>query len=138
MEAVILDASPLVAYFDADEEHHAWCVRQFESLQPPLLSCEAAIAEAVYLVESRGGESARIFEFLQGGIIQIPFRLEKEIQTVITLRRRYANVPMSLADACLLRLSETHANSRVFTLDRDFKIYRRHGRQVIPLIFPAC
>ena len=136
METVILDASPLVAYFDAGEEHHAWSVRQFESLQPPLLSCEAAMAEAVYLIESRGGDSARIFEFLQSGLIQIPFRLADEIQAVVALRRRYANVPMSLADACLLRLSETHAHARVLTLDRDFKIYRRHGRQVIPLIFP--
>ena len=137
METVILDAGPLVAYFDASEEHHAWCVRQYESLQPPQLSCEAAMAEAVYLVESRGGDSTRIFEFLQNGLIQLPFRLEAEIQAVVTLRRRYANVPMSLADACLLRLSEAHVNARVFTLDRDFKIYRRHGRQVIPLIFPG-
>ena len=95
------------------------------------------MAEAVYLVESRGGDSTRIFEFLQNGLIQLPFRLEAEIQAVVTLRRRYANVPMSLADACLLRLSEAHVNARVFTLDRDFKIYRRHGRQVIPLIFPG-
>jgi len=137
METVILDASPLVAYFDAGEEHHEWCVQQFESLHPPLLSCEAAIAEAVYLVESRGGDSARIFEFLRDGLIQLPFRLESEVQAVVVLRRRYADVPMSLADACLLRLSETQTNARVFTLDRDFKIYRRHGRQVIPLIFPG-
>ena len=136
METVILDASPLVAYFDADEEHHAWCVRQFEALQPPLLTCEAALAEAVYLVESHGGDSAKLFEFLQNGVIEIPFRLENEIHAIVTLRRRYASVPMSLADACLLRLSETHSDTRVFTLDRDFKIYRRHGRQVIPLIFP--
>jgi uncharacterized protein len=136
VETVILDASPLVAYFDASEEHHAWCARQFELLKPPLVSCEAALAEAIYLVESRGGDSGRIFEFVQNGTIQIPFQLEKEIQAIITLRRRYANVPMSLADACLLRLSETQPNARIFTLDRDFKIYRRHGRQVLPLIFP--
>ena len=137
METVILDASPLVAYFDTGEEYHEWCVQQFESLHPPLLSCEAAIAEAVYLVESRGGDSARIFEFLRDGLIQLPFRLESEVQAVVALRRRYADVPMSLADACLLRLSETRTNARVFTLDRDFKIYRRYGRQVIPLIFPG-
>ena len=137
METVILDASPLVAYFDAGEEYHEWCIQQFDSLHPPILSCEAAIAEAVYLVESRGGDSARIFEFLRDGLIQLPFRLESEVQAVVALRRRYADVPMSLADACLLRLSETRTNARVFTLDRDFKIYRRHGRQVIPLIFPG-
>ena len=136
METVILDAGPLVAYFDADEARHSWCVRKFEALKPPLISCEAALAEAIYLVESRGGESGRIFEFIRHGIIQIPFHLEDEIEAVVALRRRYSNVPMSLADACLLRMSEIRTNARVFTLDHDFKIYRRHGRQVVPLIFP--
>jgi uncharacterized protein len=133
MEAVILDASPLIAYFDATEDHHAWCIHQFEAVKPPLLSCEAAMAEAIYVVESRGGDSDRIF---RQGVIQLPFRLNDEIEAVIALRRRYSDVPMSLADACLLRMSETRTNARVFTLDGDFKIYRRHGRQVIPLIFP--
>lgn len=136
METVILDASPLVAYFDQSEEHHDWCARQFESVRPPLISCEAAIAEAVYLIESRGGNATRIFEFIRDEIIQLPFHLEAEIAAIVTLRRRYTNVPMSLADACLVRLAEKHHNTRIFTLDRDFKIYRRHGRQIIPLMFP--
>jgi len=136
METVILDASPLVAYFDANEADHPWCVRHFDALKPPLISCEAAIAEAVYLVESRGGNSGRVFDFLRQGIIQLPFHLEDEIEAIIALRQRYSDVPMSLADACLVRMSETRTNARIFTLDGDFKVYRRHGRQVIPLIFP--
>jgi predicted nucleic acid-binding protein len=126
----------LVAYFDADESHHSWCVRRFDALKPPLLSCEVAIAEAVYIVESRGGDSERIFEFLRQGVIQLPFHLGDEIEAIVALRQRYSDLPMSLADACLLRMTETHTNARVFTLDSDFKIYRRHGRQIVPLIFP--
>jgi len=137
METVILDAGPLVAYFDANEEHHEWCVRQFESLRPPLLSCETVIAEAAYLIETRDGDSSSLFRFLREKIIQLPFQLEIEIEKVIDLRRRYADLPMDLADACLVCMTEKYRNSRVFTLDRDFKIYRRHGRQVIPLIFPS-
>jgi hypothetical protein len=45
---------------------------------------------------------------------------------------------MSLADACLVRMSELHDNARIFTLDSGFKLYRRHSRQAIPLIFPAA
>jgi predicted nucleic acid-binding protein len=131
-----LDASPLVAYFDAGEVHHDWCVRQFAALQPPLFTCEAVLAEAVYLVESRGGDAARILDFVRDGVIQLPFRLADEIAAVAVLRRRYSNVPMSLADACLVCMAEKRQQVRVFTLDRDFKIYRRNGRQVIPLIFP--
>ncbi len=50
--------------------------------------------------------------------------------------RRYANVPMSLADACLVRMSELAAGCVLFTLDGDFRIYRRHRRQKIPLVIP--
>ena len=52
------------------------------------------------------------------------------------LLRRYRNVPMSLADACLVRLSELYGDCAVLTLDSDFRIYRRHGRQVIPVLAP--
>jgi len=137
VETVILDSSPLVAYFNQSETYHGWCVRQFDSIKPPLLSCEAALAEAVYLIASRGGDAGRIFEFLRDGIIQVPFQLAPEAESVASLMRRYADLPMDLADACLVRMTEKKHDVRVFTLDRDFKIYRRHGRQVIPLIFPG-
>jgi len=136
VEAVILDSGPLVAYFSAREAHHEWCVRHFDAIKPPLLSCETALAEAVYLISSHGGNSGRIFEFLRDGIIKVPFQLALEAEAVATLMRRYADLPMDLADACLVRMSEKRQDARVFTLDHDFKIYRRHGRQAIPLIFP--
>ncbi len=123
METVILDSSPLVAYFNLSETYHEWCVRQFDSIK--------------HLIASRGGDAGRIFEFLRDGIIQVPFQLAPEAESVASLMRRYADLPMDLADACLVRMTEKKHDVRVFTLDRDFKIYRRHGRQVIPLIFPG-
>ncbi len=50
---------------------------------------------------------------------------------------RYADTPMSLADACLVRLTESVPDCLLFTLDKDFEHYRRNGRQVIPLLRPA-
>ena len=49
---------------------------------------------------------------------------------------RYANVPMSVADACLVRMSELVADCTVFTLDGDFRVYRRNKRQKIPVLMP--
>lgn len=69
-------------------------------------------------------------------LVRVPFQLEAELPAVERLMARYANVPISLADACLVRMSETHAGSVVVTLDSDFRTYRRHGRNVIPLIAP--
>lgn len=136
MEAVILDAGPLVAYFDPGETHHEWCVQQFDRIKPPLLSCEAALAEAVYIIRSNGGRTKRILDFLRDGIIEVPFQLAMEAEAVAMLMGRYADLPMDMADACLVRMAEKRNDVRVFTLDGDFKIYRRHGRQVIPLIYP--
>ena len=63
--------------------------------------------------------------------------LGEEATAVAKLLTRYSNVPMTLADACLVRMSERLAGSVVATLDRDFTIYRRHGRQIVPTIMPA-
>lgn len=70
------------------------------------------------------------------GFYQVAFAFEDEKQSVKRLLEKYADVPMSFADACLVRMSELYPDSAVFTTDNDFTIYRRNGRQQIPLIFP--
>jgi len=75
-------------------------------------------------------------ELLQRGILQVEFHMERQIPAIAKLMAKYANVPMSLADACLVRMSELIPDSKVMTLDSDFHIYRRYGRQIIPLIIP--
>ncbi len=50
--------------------------------------------------------------------------------------RRYQSVPMSIADACLVRMSEIYTQSSVITLDSDFRIYRKNRNQEIPVIMP--
>ena len=79
---------------------------------------------------------ARVLEMLARNVLSLPFRLEDHGRIVRTLMRKDADVPMSLADACLVRLAEVTIHSTVLTLNRDFKVYRKHGRQVIPLIIP--
>ena len=71
------------------------------------------------------------------GVVQMGMSLADEITPVQSLFERYENVPASLADACLVRMSELYERCRVFTLDADFQVYRRHGRKVIPLLWPG-
>ena len=78
-----------------------------------------------------------MLELVQRGVLDVAFDVEDEVDRLIELQRTYANVPMSLADACLVRMTELHARSRVLTTDSDFNIYRRNRRQVIPLCAPA-
>ncbi len=133
---VILDAGPLVAYLAADEQYHDWATEQFKKLEGPIITFEAVISEAWFLLR----HSPRHFRLLQAmladAVFDLQFHLEDEAVQVRQLMDRYENVPMSLADACLVRLSEIHSKISVITLDSDILIYRRHGKQAIHVISP--
>jgi len=133
---VLLDTSPLVAFFNRRDRHHDWAVEQWGRLEPPLLTCEAILSEAAFLL-GREGTGAPVLELVARGLVETPFRLQDETSSVARLMARYEDVPMSLADACLVRMSEQLADSQVLTLDRHFTIYRRHGRRTIPTIMPT-
>jgi predicted nucleic acid-binding protein len=105
-------------------------------VRPPVLTCEAVITEAFHLLRHLGQARLAILDMLRQKLLVLLFRLDEHHDRIEALLRRYGDVPMSLADACLVRLSETVSGGRVLTLDRDFRIYRRHGREKIPLMHP--
>ena len=132
----IVDAGPLVAFFSSMDQHHDWATDQFRALQPPLLTCEAVLSEACFLLSRHPKAIDLLFRYVERKVVQLRFSLAAEIEPVTRLMRRYADQPMSLADACLVRMSETIDNAVVVTTDGDFHVYRRHGRKVIPAISP--
>lgn len=136
MSSAIVDAGPLVAYFKRDELHHQWSRERLGSLHPPLYSCDSVISEACFLLRRTQSGVERLMEFLERGIVRLDFPIGSELPAIRKLLRRYRNVPMSLVDACLVRMSELLNEPVIVTLDADFKIYRRHRRQVISLMTP--
>ncbi|MBI2397258.1 MAG: PIN domain-containing protein [Xanthomonadales bacterium] len=133
---LILDTGPWVALHCRDEQHHAWAKAQFARTSEPLLTCEAVVAETCFLLARGGFDPGKALQLIERGVVQLAMHLDEEIATVRALFQRYDNVPASLADACLIRMSELFDPSRVLTLDSDFRIYRRHGRKTIPLLTP--
>jgi predicted nucleic acid-binding protein len=135
---VIADTGPLVALLDQRDPAHAWVDAQLDSLPAPLLTCEAVISECAFLLRSVDPGARSLFELLRNDFLRLGFQLDHHQEAVARLMAKYADVPMSLADACLVRMSELHDGARVFTVDSDFKVYRRLSRQTIPLIYPAA
>lgn len=133
---VIIDTGPLVAFLSHRDRFHGWAKAQFAELAPPLLTCEAVIAEACYLLRGTPGGAPAVIELISRGVIETPFRLTPHAGAIGQLLERYASVPISLADASLVLLSELLPGSAVLTLDSDFQIYRRHGKSRIALIIP--
>ena len=136
MTDTLLDTGPLLAYLDASDQWHKWVNQQWRSLRPPLLICEPVLTEIIFLLRSRGLNLEPLWELLRREILEIDFDAKQEFENIAVLMRRYAHLPMDFADACLVRMAEKRHDVRVFTLARDIKIYRRHGRQVVPLICP--
>jgi uncharacterized protein len=136
-QPTIVDTGPLVAVFDRSQRDHEWAKSQTIGLSPGLLTCEPVLTEAFFLLRRARGGARDLIDFINRGGLVLAFRLADEWAAVAKLMDRYANVPMSLADACLVRMAEQHTNSTVFTLDSDFKIYRKNNRQVVPTIMPA-
>ena len=135
-EVTLMDTGPLVALLDANEQHHEWALAEWRNLSAPALTCEAVITESAFLLNRNGCSPARLLTMIERGALRLDFSLAREAGLIRDLMDHYADVPMSLADACLVRLSEKHDRCRVFTLDSDFRIYRRHRRRAIPLFVP--
>ena len=131
---MILDTGPIVAYFDADEAHHAWAVEQFDLARTVFQSCEAVVTEALFLLSSHPPAQQALLEWVSDGVLALSFHIEDQAAAVRSLMQRCQDVPMSLADACLVRLSELKPRLPVLTLDSHFSIYRRNKRDLIPVI----
>ncbi len=132
----ILDTGPLVALLNRRDQHHRWAWDQWERMEAPLFTCEPVIAEACFLVQGLEGGSAAVLDFVRRGVLDLSFRVVEESAVIIGLMRKYRDVPMSLADGCLVRMAERHTDGVVVTLDNDFKVYRKNGRQLIPTVTP--
>lgn len=137
MTRYLLDTGPLVALLNERDRYHHWTVQQVSAVRPPLLTCEAVLTEAFFLLRRHSGGVDGLLKLLDRNIVSVAFKLDDEYARIGKLMRRYSNVPISLTDACLVRMTEIFADSRLFTFDGDFRVYRRNGRQIISTISPG-
>lgn len=134
---IIVDTGPLVAFLLRSDSYHEWVVTRFKQLQPPFLTCDPVLAETAFLVQRVRADLKPFFDLIRSGVVVSQFDVLNESAHLAKLIAKYAQLPMSLADACLVRMAEQHPQAQVFTLDQHFRIYRRNGRQVIPTMMPG-
>jgi uncharacterized protein len=131
---VLVDSGFLVALLNRRDRDHRWAVVQASQLPPPWKACEAVLSETFYLLGETGRGS--VATLLRRNAVIAAFTFVDNRIPVLDLIQKYANVPMSLADACLVRMTEVLPDPVVLTNDKDFRAYRRHSRQVIPCSMP--
>ncbi|HWX23051.1 MAG TPA: hypothetical protein VN578_24380 [Candidatus Binatia bacterium] len=131
----ILDAGPLIAAINSQDQHHSWACEALERLGPPFYTCPEAVAEAAAMT----AQPDAIVEMIHSGEIILAFDLSEHTGGVLRLLKKYGDQEMDLADACIVRMTELTRDCRVITLDRtDFSVYRRNGRDLIPLLAPPA
>lgn len=133
----LVDAGPLVAFIDASDHDHEWSRKTFGRLRPPLITCEAVLSEAMFLLRGDPAAPRKMAVLFERQLLISHPLMDDDSGIIFALMQTYRDVPMSLADACLVRLSERVRNSEVITLDSDFTVYRRHRRERIPLVAPT-
>jgi predicted nucleic acid-binding protein len=135
-QRLLLDTGPLVALLNGRDQRHDWASLQWAQAAVPLRICEPVLTEACFLLRAVPGGAQAVMELLRRRVLEVAFHVEEQLEPLGRLIRKYATVPMSLADACLVRMAEILPESTVLTLDRDFRLYRKSGRQVLPVIMP--
>jgi uncharacterized protein len=133
---VLVDTGVLVALVDPDTREHQWAQDWSKRLPQPFLTSEPVLTETAFVLARDGFDADELFALAEGGLLRVGLCFEDERASLRELMARYRDVPMSLADATLVRLAELNEDARVFTLDADFRIYRRHRRKIIPVLMP--
>jgi len=131
--SALVDASFLIALLNRQDGHHRWAAAQIPRHPTPWKTCDAVLSEAFFVLGTHGHALDSLLR--QGAVVPV-FDLAAELVRVLDLMKKYRNVPMSLADACLVRMTEIAADPILMTTDGDFRLYRRHGRQVVPCVTP--
>jgi predicted nucleic acid-binding protein len=132
--SVLVDAGFIVALLSRRDDHHGWAAALAPRFPPPWTTCEAVLSEAFFVIGAPG--TPGLSALLLRRSVRVGFDLSKHVEPVLKLMQKYADLPMSLADACLVRMTETLADPLVLTTDADFVVYRRHSRHVVPCVTP--
>ncbi len=133
---IIADTGPIAALFNPKDQWHEWAVEISKNFLPSttLITCEAVLTEVFFLLRPSSTGLKNFVEALATpGLYETPWSFEQHRITVMNLYLKYNDVPTSFADMCLLHMASTMNHSCIWTLDRDFQIYRLPGNKQVPI-----
>ena len=134
---MLTDTGPLVALLDADDPHHAACLKALAGLpRSPLMTTWPCFTEAMYLLGLVGGHyyQNRLWQGRRDGRLVLLEVSHAEADRMGALMAQYSNVPMDIADASLMAVADTRGITRLFTVDNDFYIYRLTDGGVLEVV----
>ena len=133
---ILTDAGPLIAIINRGDAFHERCVAALERMSLPLVTTWPAFTEAMYLGGTVGGwrGQAGLWTLVERDDLQIADLGEAAKSRMRALMEQHRDLPMDLADASLVALSEERGLSSIFTPDSDFQVYRLPRKKPFTLI----
>jgi uncharacterized protein len=136
MSIILIDTGPIISLLNRKDTHHRWTVDQLKRFPVPLITCDAVLSEAFFILQRTPNGVAQFTSLLERELLISNFSFTHHRSSVLNLMSRYINVPMSFADACLVRMIEINDQAKIFTLDSDFTFYRTSDRKTISCVNP--
>ncbi len=133
---ILLDTGPLVAFINKGDRLHDWAFEQFNALEGPFYTCQAVWCEAYHLTKNEQAGATGFLKAAENPHIITAFPIQEERARVVSLMRKYADLPMDYADACLVRMAERARDHEVLTIDREFLVYRTEGGDALTVTLP--
>ncbi len=132
---ILVDAGPLVALADADDQHHQSCRAIADRLMEPVGTVWPVLAEVAHLLGDLPEALDSVLEMIEVGDLELVRLDPGDIPRIRALMRKYSDRPMDLADAALVTVAEREGIHTIFTVDRrDFGVYRLHGRRRFTIV----
>lgn len=133
---ILIDTGPIVAFLNKNDQHHSYVEEQMRHFPPPFYTCEAVVTECFFLMSRVPQGEDKLIELLESSHIQLESIYTNQSKKIHRFVQQYSNIPMSFADACLVQIAEVSDVSLIFTLDKDFQIYRSSKGAPLSLISP--
>jgi len=132
---ILIDAGPLVAILSSADHYHRRCSAALRGIRGPMGTVWPAVAEAMHLLRPRpAAQQALVGKLAEGEVVLLPLE-RRDLPRIGELMAKYADRPMDLADAALVRVAERERLDSVFTVDRDdFEVYRIDGRRSFKIL----
>jgi uncharacterized protein len=134
-ERVVVDASPLIALFDSDDEFHADALKFVKSFPGQLVTNLAVVTEVVYLLDFSLQAQTDFLTWLSIGSVTLVDLEAGDYSRMIQLMVKNSDLPMDFADASLIAVCERLDVRKIASIDRDFTIYRFRDRYVFHNVF---
>ena len=135
MKNTLIDAGPLIALFNKNDKYHEKIKKFIKNYKGLLTTSWPVIAEVCHMLDFNIGAQIDFLKWIKLGGLKVEDIETEEIDKIIKLSEKYSDIPMDLADATLIVISERLGIKEIITIDSDYYVYRTTEKEMLINIF---